>query len=423
MKTIPNAILSGLNNNYERGLLIKITGKDETMWFSSKIITFLSGDSELAVNYERLSLEIDEENAPPFQVMEHEIDLSLGGGYFPGQKFSVSLLNYDRFDIQLKEKEIDGRLVIVYLFFIPPGTNIIMLSDTMIIAHGKAENILIYDYRRIIINCIPFEFITHKIIPVDKITDSEYPYAPKTSLEKTIPAVYGSFGNTNLKINNYNVIPGICIDENSQEYVLSHHESNSYNINCYYPVSNLSVLSKIISGYSFINSSGKSSVVFSGKLKCEAYIQPKIKGSQLNSNYNLTFKNAVDKNEATLVQVLSNHNFYLGFSEFGSTGYPEAYNNDINIAYFELYFILGNVINGINGKAAKIKYYLDGNFVYFSGNDIYANMSNSEVSFLFYFPMNDLFKILSRMEIGLTIEENGSVEIKNMFIRLKYYPY
>jgi hypothetical protein len=420
MKTVPAEIINGINNSWEKGFLIKVCGKNESFWWSTRNIFIMMNDTEIPADYDRIATQIDGKKITPLSNVRSGVDISFGGGYNYISNFSITLLNQDKFSESLIEENLEGCMVIIHMFYINPEEEIVQLSDAMIIGIGAVDKITVHDYTKIVVNCTSSEYFRHKIIPDTKISENNFPYTPETSIGKVIPILYGSFIGTDPRIGNYNLAPAICIDENSREYAFAKHECKSTSVQTYIPIQKHKMYSEIISNTSYTNSSTIASVKLTESLKCELLFQSKLKGTQMNSYYSTTFKNAVDDDNSTQVLIQSGHNFYLKFEDIGTIGFPEIYDINDSIGYLRLYFDLGGVTNGSSGKAAKVKFYFNSNFVYINNYDILANMENSEVSFLFYFPVNLFYDILSKIEVGLTTETGGTVELKNVYTMFKF---
>jgi hypothetical protein len=313
-------------------------------------------------------------------------------------------------------------MVTVFLFYIHPGINYVQLSNALAITNGVIDSIVYQKDSRISIKCTSSDYFRHRIIPDKKINKTDYPFCPESSVGISVPILYGSFMGTDLKTNKSNLAPALCIDEHAGEYIFAKHACKSDNVHCFIYEKKNNLFSDILSNWVYYNSSASASVNLGDNLKCEFYLQPKLKGTQMDPDYNSSYKNAVDDNASTSVIVQSNDNFYLKFEKAADCGIAEIYSVGSALGYYKICFSLGTVINGSSGKAAKVKYYLENNFIYPNNYDITASMSNSEVELLFYFPFNIIFDILEKIEIGITIENNGSVELKNLYARIKYFP-
>jgi hypothetical protein len=421
MRNVQNEIINGMANNWEKGFLIKIAGKEDSIWLSTKAISIFVNSLEIPVEYDRLCEIIDDDNIPAVSNMRSGMDISFGGGNTYISDFAINLLNYDSFNEILENPDFENGMVTVYLFFIHPGISYILLSNAMVINNGIIDSIIYYNSTRIIVKCTGGDYFKHRIIPENKINRNDYPFAPESSIGKTIPMLYGSFLGTDLRLNNYNLAPAYNIDENSREYIFAKHECKSDSIHCYTFVKKNQAISDIISNWVYSNSSLCSTAKLTGDLKCEIILQPKLKGTQMDSEYNNNYKNAVDNCPSTSVNIQSNDNFYLKFDKIVNPGINEIFSENNSFGYLKVCFSFGTVVNGTTGKAAKVKYCLENNFISPNNYDILDTMSNSEDFFLFYFPHNIIYDILEKMEIGITVENGGSVEIKNLFIRFKYF--
>jgi hypothetical protein len=422
MKNVPDEIINGIINNWEKGILVKICDGGVPIWLSSKNIPIINNQAEIPVEYDRLSGKIDGFDVPLISACRSGMDISFGGGKIFISDFTLNLLNFDCYNEILEGINQDKSMVTVYLFYIHPGINYVQLYNAMVICNGVIDSVFYEGSTRIIIKCTGGDYFRHKVIPEKKITKKDYPFAPESSVGITIPAVYGSFSGTDLKLNSHNLIPAYCIDENAREYIFSKHSCKSNVVHCFVISRKTDFLSDVISNWSYTNSSSSATVKLTSTLKCEMLLQPKILGTQMSADYNTNYKNAVDDNAATSVTVQSNGNFYLKFDRSGNPGAAEIYSENSTLGYFKVCLSLGNVVNGIAGKAAKVKYYLESGFVYLNNYDIYASMSNSEISFLLYFPVNIIYDVLEQSEIGITVENGGSVELKNLFVKIKYFP-
>jgi hypothetical protein len=420
MRTIPAKIINGITCNWEKGFLIRIYGKTETFWWSTRNISIMMSESEIPAEYDRIAYQVDGNNSSSISRIRSGTDIALGGGNNYISDFSFTLLNQDIYSNTLNLNNLDGCMAAIYMFYISPNDAVIQLNDAMVIAIGVIDEIKVFSQNEIRIVCTSSEYFRHRVIPDKRINENDFPYAPEQSLGEVIPILYGSFMGTDLSICDYNLAPAICIDQNSKEFAFAKHECKSISVDAYYPVKKYDLFSRIISSNSFSNTSEKASDELTENLRCELSLQPKYKGTQMDSDYSALYKSAVDKDANTSILFQSGDNFYLKLQEPGSIGNPEIFDVDNNQGYLRLYLNLGSVTNGSSGKAAKIKYYLDNNFVYINNFDILASMENSEVSFLFYFPVTVFYDILSNIEIGFTVENGGSVEIKNVYVKFKY---
>jgi hypothetical protein len=422
MKNVPDEILNGIINNWEKGILIKICDGGQPIWLSSKNIPIINGQMEIPVEYDRLSGKIDGIEIPLISACRSGMDITFGGGKIFISDFTINLLNFDGYNEIMEGINQDKSLVTVYFFYLHPGIGYVLLYNAMVICNGVIDSVVYEGSTRIMVKCTSGDYFRHKVIPEKKITKKDFPFAPESTVGVTIPSVYGSFSGTDLKLNSYNLIPAYCIDENEREYILSKHSCRSSAVKCFVISRKNDILSSVISNWSYTNSLSSATVKLNANLKCEMFLQPKILGTQMSADYNTNYKNAVDDNPATSVTVQSNGNFYLKFDQSGNLGAAELYSENSTLGYFKVCLSLGNVVNGLTGKAAKVKYYLENGFVYINNYDIYASMSNSEISFLLYFPVNIIYDVLEQSEIGITVEEGGSVELKNLFVRIKYFP-
>ena len=256
-------------------------------------------------------------------------------------------------------------------------------------------------------------------IPENILNANDYLCLPLGSEGKSIPSLYGRFCDTDAEKESFDLAPAIKVDDFENIYFASSHVVKDYTNHFYFYNNALERYAKIISNIQFTNSNPVS-IRHDFTPICEAIFRLKQRGTQMSQGLlerYLTFIHDVSPEKLSLN---ANDSLYLAADDIHDPGYVEFYYEGSDYGNLKLCISIGAAVNGLNGIAAKIIYYMNNNFYYIPGNDITQNNSNSTIKILLDIPEDEYFRNMKSIEFGVVVEPGGMVEFKNMFVKIKY---
>ena len=331
MRTIAAAISTGLSSGYRMFYLVKIEGRvsadADTLYYwttadknndgNTLILKETSGGGSLTYDSGMIAERIDGESRNGLGPVEVGIDIESGGGSSAVSDIDVEILNQERFDqtIVSTNVKLENRPITVYLGFVPSGASptVAIQSDMLKLYSGILEDINSFDFSDYSLRCIDSAFSRHKDVPSTVVDSVTYPYAPKESLGKPIPVVYGSASASESAERDYETIspfPTIKVDYISNEYAISDHELHTYtSVYIYSSENNLYGLMGPSGDFVTSNTSSGASVETSGVEVIATFRQiPNLEDAETSVAVDIT--NAVDQVTTNYVDLGASKKLY-----------------------------------------------------------------------------------------------------------------
>jgi len=226
MKTLPDAIIAGMDGDSGRVILVRIIPGSGDTWgdllWATRDITILdweSGGSSKSFAGNMLA-------EGKLGTIKQSVDIEQGGNVAKVSGLTLQILNpeyngTDRFD-QSFVGNLENREVEIRLAFWT-GSNPAW-SDTLLLYKGVVED-MDYDYGIYKIKVQDAGFKRHKDIP-DLIIDKDtYPEAPEENIGKTIPLLYGTVSGGVFQLGTAFYPPAICINKNKYIFAVSRNKA------------------------------------------------------------------------------------------------------------------------------------------------------------------------------------------------------
>jgi hypothetical protein len=417
MREINNRFVSGLNGNWQDGILIKI-GSDNSLFFTNKNVPVKKGENELVVINDIIP---DEKNGEKIEfISQIKLEINLEKAIFlqPKSLFHVLFIKKDNYR-EIFVNSLIGKEISIYFYFVDPLLSYVDFGDMLLIQKGHVDSIAVQDNIFLRIECSIGDLLINEKIPDIILNKSDYPCLPDSSTGKSIPSLYGRFSATKVEKEEFDLAPAVKVDDFENIYLASSVELMNYTNIYYFYNSAIDRYTKIISAIEFSNSNPVS-IRHDFTVTCEALFRLKQRGSQMTPGLVDRYINYIHNSSALLFLLNSNEALYLADDDFGDPGDVEYYYEGSNYGNIKLCVSLGNAVNGLNGIAAKIIYYMNNNFYYIPGNDLTQSNSNSTIEILIEIPPDDYFRNLKSMEFGIVVEPSGSIEFKNMYTKIKF---
>jgi hypothetical protein len=267
------------------------------------------------------------------------------------------------------------------------------------------------------IRCVIGDILINKTIP-DKILNKKvFKNLPEDNIGRCEPIMYGRFDLTEEMNEDYDLAPAIMIDSCENIFLASNHKIYDSSHNYYIYNSTIDRYVRIISDVEFINYD-KAIIHPDWIIECEAVFKLKKRGSLTSNSLIERYFNYLNGGNSLLI--LSGESLFLASDEISDCGYIDYYFNGSEFGTVKLIISTGNVVNGNNNYAAKVKYYLNGQMYYNSSNTISNLDSNTNKEIILDVPMDNFFKIAKSIQFGIDVEQNASVEFKKMCCCIKF---
>jgi hypothetical protein len=241
MRTIPAAISTGLANGERPIWLVKIeaSGGNTLYWTTlgknrngnALVLKETSAGQPVTYDSGMIADDVDGETKDGIGPMESGVDIYLGGGVGSVSDLSIEILNQERFDqaVIAAGLNIEIRPISVYFGFLPDGpVSPIVLIDTHMLLRWKGMVIDVMDFSHSIftLRCEDATLARYKNVPNNLVDSVSYPNAPKESIGKAIPIVYGSFYDDEDLERDFETIspvPSIKVDDAGQKFLIAGH--------------------------------------------------------------------------------------------------------------------------------------------------------------------------------------------------------
>lgn len=249
MRTVPTAIGVGLSSGYRMFYLVKIEGRvsadADTLYYwttagknndgNAMTLKETSGGGSLTYDSGMIAMLVNGESRDGIGRIEAGIDIETGGASSAVSDIKIEILNQERFDktITSTNVKLENRPITLYMGFIPGGASptVVIQSDMIKLYSGIIEHLNNFDFSDFSFDCIDSSFARHKDVPSTIVETATYPYAPKESVGKPIPIVYGSVSGSESADRDYETIspfPTVKTSYISQTYAISDHELHTY---------------------------------------------------------------------------------------------------------------------------------------------------------------------------------------------------
>ena len=296
-RTVPAAILTGLSTGLPMFYLVKIEGSISTLyWVTNKlnlagstlVLKETSAGGALTTDATMIAYKFtgpsgQEEVVDGVGQIESSVDISQGGAVATVSDVDIEILNQARYDstILAAGNNFENRPVTIYLGFIPTGTSpTVVIADDMVARWtGICDDVFDLDYSRMFLRCVDSAFLRHKDIPMTVVTKTAFSYAPKESIGKVIPAVYGSFYGTEEDEKDLMTLdPAPTVRTSKNVFSISDHELHTY--------SKSYVFANAAQGFGLLtdptsttNTASGATLTFTGVVYATFRQLPKIKGA------------------------------------------------------------------------------------------------------------------------------------------------
>ncbi len=416
MKALNENVISGMQNGWESAIVIRIKSTPE-IWICDKAIQLEISGEAMDVISDILPSQIDDKKIDFISNISVEIKIENGIYFQPTSAFDLFLISRAGINISVND-QLTGSEISIFMIFIDPNKQVFHESDLLLFQKAHINRVDQSVSCMIRLNCIIGDVLINDKVPSKTLNKTEYPCLPKSSTGKCIPLLYGKFISTDEGREEYDLAPAVKIDDFENRYAASSHEVadtlNRYFIYC--PA--IERYAEILSDIEFINLNG-AWLRHDFILYCEGAFRLKQRGSQMSPSVIERYLNFIASDTINL-PLNSQEALYLSSDKIDDPGYLDYYYEPYGFGNLKVFIEVGNVINGQNGIAAKIKYYLNGNFYYYDGNCLSTADSNTIKELLFDIPEDGFFKNLKKIEIGIEVEASASVEFKNMFVKIKF---
>jgi hypothetical protein len=305
------------------------------------------------------------------------------------------------------------------LLFIDPESTSIDVDEMLLLFTGHLKCVSISDNYFITLSCSVGDVLVNESIPIKTLNKWDNPCLPDSSIGRSEPVLYGRFSNTDTWKEFYDLAPSILIDDFENRYLVSSHQLLAYPNTFYFYNSSLERYVKILSEIEFLNS-GNASIRHDFVVTCEALFYLKQRGSQMSTQLVERYLDFIHNEESDSLTLNPGDELFLATDAIKDTGYPEYYYEGQGYGNLKLTISLGEVIDGLSGEAAKIKYYMNNSFYYIPGNEITRQDANTRKEILLDIPVNNYFESLKSMEYGIVVEPGAAVEFKDMHVKIKY---
>lgn len=412
MRVLSQYILDNYDSGYNKVILININATN-SIWISDKKINTISGVSNYILFSDILPTTFNEEEIKYISEINQKVQI--GNNIFLQDltTFDIFLIKKDSVEIN---SSLNGELVYIYLGIIDEFGNI-NINDLLLLNTAHIKNVINISDKIVKINCIIGDVIINEVVPENFLTRKEYPNIPEKNIGKALPVLYGKFTLVDEMNEEYDPAPAIKVDDYENIYLVSNHSLPECDHQYFIYNSPLKKYVKIISDIELINGE-KVYIRHDWIITCEAFFRLKKRGY-------LTTQGVVERylysiSNKTILTLFSLESLFLGSDEVNDCGYIDYYLEGSSYGNIKLIVDLGNIINGINNIAAKVKYYLNGEMYFSSGNIITSNDSNTKKEFLLNIPEENFFKNLRTIQFGIVLEQNATLEFKSMSICIKF---
>ena len=428
MRSVPSQITDGFTNHYTAFWVVKVeasggviyywtsTSKNRTghtftlKWDATTTVTPDSGmiaSRDLATG----------EEYDGIGAMESGVDISEGGAVASVSDLEIQILNQENFhDVIIQASiNIENRPITIYFGFIPDGSGQTVVISTQMLKRwaGVVEEVMDYDYQTFILRCVDGSYQRHKAIPTTIINKTDYPRAPKESVGKPLPMVYGDFSpadeETPRKIQTFSACPTILIDAETRKFIIAEHILHTLTtVFIYSSENNLygKTTSSVLSGTtapSFLDWSA------GGLVTAEFYQQLKTLGTDTDSGLQATFPNAVDEdltNIATLNEADATKRELYGVVEN-----PQ---NIGTLISFKLVVLFGTITGTVETAKKETPYTA---FEQYTA----AHNDTEQSTVDLFIGVGGVTSLIDQYGVSVTAYGGATAEIKNMFLNIKYF--
>lgn len=245
MRSVPSAVSDGFTNNYRAFWVVKVEGSGSHTYYWTTTAknrtghtytlkwdsgTTVTGDATMIAARDLVS----GEEYDGIGAMEAGANMYEGGGVAAVSDVMIQVLNQDRFDetVMTHSVNLENRPISIYFGFIPDGSGqtVIISTEMLLRWAGVIEDVMEFDYQTFVLRCVDGSFQRHEDMPSTIITATDYAKAPKESIGKVIPILYGAFyvdADTEVVARDFmtlSPVPAIMTDETSAGFIVADHE-------------------------------------------------------------------------------------------------------------------------------------------------------------------------------------------------------
>ena len=325
MRNIPDEINSGFSGNYRAFWVVKVEGSGDNTFYWPTVSKNRTGHTftlqwtpGVTVTPDSTMIAAQDlvtgDEYDGIGQMESGADLYSGGGVATVSDLQIDILNQARFDSTVIQAgiNIENRPISIWFGFIPDGSGQTVVISTQMFERwaGVVEDVLDFDYQTFILRCVDGSFQRHKTIPTTVVNLNDYPNAPQTNIGKSIPIVYGLFGDTDTVVMDgeratetfSGSAPAIRIHDQEDRYVVSDHAIKGF-IQFHMFLEN-NLFGTLTSPTTIVDSTGTFSwgtATETATITARIWQQPKTRGSGMLGTH--THANAVDGSDSTFETV------------------------------------------------------------------------------------------------------------------------